>query len=217
MALIHPNALKKEAEDNLRKQVDEKQSGLRNVNRPWLLQEGMQIKELTINPVDAQLLESKRFQTEEICRMYRVPLHLVQDLSRSTNNNIEHQSLEFIMYTMLPWYKRWEENLNLQILSPEARRKGRYFEFKIDVLLRGDAETRAKAYAQGRQWGWLSVNDIRRLENMNGIGPAGDIYLTPANMHEAGKEPTATQQNAANRAMAEEIYKLITGGEKRED
>jgi HK97 family phage portal protein len=210
MALIHPSVLKKEAEENLRKQVDEKQTGLRNVNRPWLLQEGMQIKELTINPVDAQLLESKRFQTEEICRMYRVPLHLVQDLSRSTNNNIEHQSLEFVMYTMLPWFKRWEENINLQLLTPEERKEGYYAEFKIDALLRGDAKSRADAYAVGREWGWLSVNDIRRLENMNGIGAKGDIYIQPLNYIEAGKEPTADEQNANTKAMAEEIFKMIS-------
>lgn len=154
---------------------------------------------------DAQFLESKRFRIEDVCRIFRIPLHLVQDLTRSTNNNIEHQSLEFIVYTMLPWFKRWEENLNLQLLSKESRRKNRYFEFNISGLLRGDIKTRYEAYAQGRQWGWLSVNDIRRLENMNQI-PNGDIYLEPLNMGEAGK------QQEQLKALREEVFNLISEG-----
>lgn len=211
----HPNALKDEPYKRLKKDIKENWTGLKNAGVPMILEDGMTYKEVSMKLSDAQFLESKRFTKEEIASMYRVPLHLIQDLSRSTNNNIEHQSLEFIMYTMLPWFKRWEENLNLQLLSSEDRKKGRYFEFKIDALLRGDAEKRANAYAKGRQWGWLSVNDILRLENMNGIGPQGDIYLQPLNFMEAGKEPS--KNNATNKAMAEEIYKIITGGEKRED
>ena len=191
MALLHPGVLKEEALQRLKKQIDEKQTGLRNVNRPFLLQEGMTIKELTINPVDAQLLESKNFQIEDICRIYRVPQHLIQKLDRATNNNIEHQSLEFVMYTMLPWLKRWEENINLQLLTPEDRADGVYAEFKIDALLRGDAKSRAEAYGMGRQWGWFSVNDVRKLENMNSI-ENGDIYLQPVNMVEAGTKPENT-------------------------
>lgn len=209
-----PNALSDQAFNRLKKEIKENYAGLKNAGVPMILEEGLQYKEVTMKLSDAQFIESKRFTKEEIASLYRVPLHLIQDLSRSTNNNIEHQSLEFIMYTMLPWFKRWEENLNLQLLSKEDRRKGRYFEFKVDVLLRGDAKTRAEAYAKGRQWGWLSVNDIRRLENMNGIGSAGDIYLTPANMYEAGKQPPEKQQKASLEATVEDIYKMITGGEK---
>lgn len=211
MALTHPKTLKDDARIRLKEQVNEKVTGLRNVNKPWLLEDGMTIKELTIKPVDSQLLESKYFSIEEICRFYRVPLHLVQHLLRATNNNIEHQSLEFIIYTMLPWAKRIEENINLQLLNREQRKAGYFAEFKMDVFLRGDMAARATAYAQGRQWGWLSVNDIRRLENMNPI-PNGDIYLTPANMYEAGKEPTQQQQQDKNKALAEEIFKLIEKG-----
>jgi HK97 family phage portal protein len=205
MALIHPKSLKDAAYERLKKEVEEKRTGLRNVNKPWLLEEGMQIKELTINPVDAQHLELKYFQIEEICRFYRVPLHLVQHLLRATNNNIEHQSLEFIIYTMLPWAKRIEENINLQLLTREERKAGYFTEFKFDIFLRGDMASRAAAYASARQWGWMSVNDIRRLENMNGIGLAGDIYLQPLNMGEAGKINQEDQQ----KAMTEAIYKML--------
>ena len=200
----HPKGLSEVAFERFKKQIDSRQTGIKNVNKPWLIEEGTDIKEITINPVDAELLQSKYFSIEEICRIYRVPLHLVQHLLRATNNNIEHQGLEFIIYTMLPWAKRIEENANLQLLTKEQRKAGYFTEFKFDALLRGDAPSRAQAYAAGRQWGWLSVNDIRRLENMDGIGPAGDIYIQPLNFTEAGKDPKGT-----TKAMAEEIFKMI--------
>lgn len=200
----YPTELSDEAFQRLKKDIKKNYAGLNNAGVPMVLEGGGQFKEVTMKLTDAQFIESKRFRIEDVCRIFRVPLHLVQDLSRSTNNNIEHQSLEFIVYTMLPWFKRWEENLNLQLLSSESKRKNRYFEFKIDSLLRGDVQTRSMAYAQGRQWGWLSVNDIRRLENMNTI-PNGDIYLEPLNMVEAGK---SVQQDKLN-AMQEAIFKMI--------
>lgn len=200
----YPNELSDEGFQRLKKDIKKNYTGLSNAGVPMILEGGGQFKEITMKLTDAQFIESKRFRIEDVCRIFRIPLHLVQDLSRSTNNNIEHQSLEFIMYTMLPWFKRWEENLNLQLLSNESKRKNRYFEFKIDSLLRGDAQTRATAYAQGRQWGWLSVNDIRRLENMNPI-ENGDRYLEPLNMVEAGE----TQDNDKIKAMTEGIFNLI--------
>jgi hypothetical protein len=107
---------------------------------------------------------------------------------------------------MLPIFKRFEDNINAQLLTPEWRKAGYYVEAKIDGLLRGDAKSRADAYAVGRQWGWLSVNDIRRLENMPGIGPAGDIYLQPSNMIEAGKPQQAVENYAR---LLEEISNII--------
>lgn len=158
-----------------------------------------------VNPVDAQLLESKSFQAEDVCRIYRVPQHLIQLLGHSTNNNIEQQSLEFVMYTMLPIFKRWEENINMQLLTEQERRAGYYVEFNMAALLRGDAVSRATAYATGRQWGWLSVNDIRKLENLPAI-PNGDIYMQPLNMGEAG----SIDQESQTKATVDAIYKMIT-------
>jgi HK97 family phage portal protein len=201
----HPNVLQDEAFQRLKKDLTENYAGLKNAGVPMILEDGMKYREVTMKLSDAQFIESKRFSKEDIASLFRVPLHLIGDLSRSTNNNIEHQSLEFIIYTMLPWFKRCEENFNLQLLRPEDRRRGRYFEFKLDALLRGDAKTRAEAYAQGRQWGWLSVNDIRRMENMSPI-PNGDIYLQPLNMGEAGK----IQQQDQLKAMTEEIFNMLS-------
>ncbi|MDD5487277.1 MAG: phage portal protein [Dehalococcoidales bacterium] len=205
-ALSAPGTLKDEAFLRLKKQIKEEWTGLKNTGVPLLLEGGTEFKQFTIKPADAQLIENKRFQLEDIARIYRVPMHLIQDLSRSTNNNIEHQSLEFVMYTMLPWFKRWEENIKTQLLTPAERKAGFYIEFKVDGLLRGDAASRASAYAKGRQWGWLSVNDIRRLENMPPI-PNGNIYLQPSNMVEAGG-----QIEDQTKALAEEIYKMVSEG-----
>jgi HK97 family phage portal protein len=204
-AFTVPEVLTEEAFQRLKKDIKKNYTGLRNSGTPLILEGGTQFQPFSISPVDAQLIENKRFQVEDICRIYRVPQHLVQMLERSTNNNIEHQSLEFVMYTMLPWFKRSEENMNMQLLTPRERKAGYYLEFKIDALLRGDVKSRAEAYAVGRQWGWLSVNDIRRLENMNPIAN-GDVYLQPMNMVEAG---TVTVKDGI-KAMTEEIYNMIS-------
>lgn len=207
-AFKFPGELKEEAFKRLKKELKQNYAGLKNTGTPMILEGGGSFEPFTIKPADAQLIENKKFQIEDIARIYRVPLHLIQNLDRATNNNIEHQSLEFIMYTMLPWFKRWEENINMQLLTPAERMAGFYVEFKIDGLLRGDTKSRAEAYAIGRQWGWLCVNDIRRLENTNPI-PNGDIYLQPMNMVEAG-----TVASDTTKILAEQIYKIIS--ERRE-
>lgn len=205
-AFTFPGELGEDSFQRLKKDLKENYAGLRNAGTPMLLEGGGEFKQFAMKPADAQLIENKRFQTEDVARIYRTPLHLIQELSRSTNNNIEHQSLEFVMYTMLPWFKRWEENINMQLLTLAERKAGYYIEFKIDALLRGDAKSRAEAYAAGRQWGWLSVNDIRKLENMPAIANGG-IYLQPSNMIEAGKE---NQSAGATKALADEIHRMIT-------
>jgi HK97 family phage portal protein len=204
-----PNALSGEAYERLKDGLKENYTGLTNTGTPMLLEEGMKWAQMTINPVDAQLLESKNFQIEDICRIYRVPQHLVNKLDRSTNNNIEHQSLEFVMYTMLPWFKRTEECYNAQIVPRRLRLDGYFFESKMDGLLRGDSTARAALYANGRQWGWLSANDIRKLENLPAI-PNGDIYLSPGNMLRAGTE----NANAVSNKTLDEIYNILKEGGK---
>lgn len=201
-----PGKMSDDAFQRLKSDLTKNYTGMANLGRPMILEEGADFRQLTIKPADAQLIESRKFQTEDIARIYRVPLHLIQNLDKATFSNIEQQSLEFVMYTMLPWFKRWEEAINSQLLTLKDRQDGYYAEFKIDSLLRGDAKSRAEAYAAGRQWGWLSVNDIRKLENMSPI-PNGDIYLTPANMYEAGQQPSEPSQ-----AMAHQIQQMISEG-----
>lgn len=206
----HPGNLKDTAYDRLKKQLAENYQGLTNAGRPILAEDGLKFNPLSIKPVDAELLSSKVFQIGDVCRFTRVPPHMVAELSRSTNNNIEHQSLEFVMYTMLPHYKRFEGGINTWLLTKEQRKAGYYFEYNMAGLLRGDAKSMAEAFAIGRQWGWLSVNDIRRMLNMNSIGPSGDIYLQPLNMIEAGTQAVEDQY----KNIVDSIYKLIETGKK---
>lgn len=188
-----------------KKEMKENYQGMKRAGTPMILEGGGKFQPFIITPMDAQLIENKKFQLQDIARVYRVPLHLIQHLDNATFSNIEHQSLEFIMYTMLPWFKRIEENMNMQLLTSAERMAGFYLEFKVDALLRGDAKSRAESYAIGRQWGWLSVNDIRRLENLQPI-PNGDRYLEPTNMAEAGKTSDSSVQA---KAIFEEIKALF--------
>jgi HK97 family phage portal protein len=202
----HPGRLNDVPFERLRKDLKEKYQDMTQKGMPMLLEDGLEYAPLELKLVDAQLIESRKLQIEDICRFCRVPLHLVQSLDHATNNNIEHQSLEFVMYTMLPHFKRAEECINTQLLTPKQRADGYYFEFNMSALLRGDAKSMAEAFAVGRQWGWLSVNDIRRLMNLNSVAN-GDIYLQPMNMYEAGKEPP--KKAAPEKAIVEEIENLI--------
>lgn len=154
-------------------------SGGGNRHKVAILEEGMEFKPISVQADQAQFIESRKFQTAEIARVYRVPLHMIGDLERATNNNIEHQGLEFVEHTLRPWLVRWEQELNRKLFP-----NGEYFvEHNIDGLLRGDFQTRMTGYASGRQWGWLSVNDIREKEGMNPLsGEDGDQYLVPLNM-----------------------------------
>ena len=208
-AFKHSGVLEETAYNRLKKELEKNYTGLKNTGTPMILEDGMEFKPFQINPVDAQLLECKAFQIEDICRIYRVPMHLVQDLSHTTFSNIEQQSLEFVMYIILPWFKSWEDNINMQLITPKQRKAGYYIEFKTDVLLCGDIASRATYYAQGRQWGWLSVNDIRRLENLPSI-PNDEIYLQALNMGEAGKIQTHDQL----KAMTVDIYNMIANNDK---
>jgi len=183
----------------------ERHSGLRNAFSVALLQEGMQYKQLAMNNEEAQLLQSRNYGVEEICRLYKVPQHMIQKLDKATNNNIEHQGLQFVIYTLLPWLKRIEAAMMRDLLLPSERRQ-LYIEFNVSGLLRGDQKSRYEAYALGRQWGWLSVNDIRRLENMTPID-GGDIYLTPLNMIDSAKLPKGLQ--GATQQQVHDIEALL--------
>jgi HK97 family phage portal protein len=150
----------------------------------------MKYHTIGIPPDQAQFLETRRFQLNEIARIFRVPPHMVGDLEKSSFSNIEQQSLEFVKYTLDPWVIRWEQGLQNALLLP-SERSAYFIKLNVDALLRGDYTKRMSGYAAGRQNGWLSANDIRELEDMNRI-PAdegGDLYLVNGNlckMAEAG-------------------------------
>jgi len=206
--LAHPEKLSKEAADRLRSEWTRLYSGNSNAHKTAVLQEGMTYQQIGLPPGDAQFIESRKLSVTDVARIFRVPPHLLGDLERSTFSNIEHQSIEFITHSLRPWLVRWEQELNRKLLMPSE--KGKYFiEHKIDALLRGDTNSRFTSYATARQWGWLSINDIRRLENLSPI-PEGDDYLQPLNMAPAGQteEPDQSVRShlkALQRAACERL------------
>ncbi len=192
--LQHPQTISNEASERLKKSWEEMHRGLTQAHRVAILEEGMTWQQVGIPPEDAQFLETRKFQVSEIARMFHVPPHMLADLDRSTNNNIEHQSIEFVVHTMRPWLVCWEQGIYRDLLSLQERRQ--YFaEFLVDGLLRGDYKSRQEGYAVGRQNGWLSANDIRELENMNPLpGDQGDTYLVPLNMVPADQAREVQQE-----------------------
>ena len=158
-------------------------SGSRNAGKVAVLEEGMKYTPISISPEQAQFLETRKFQINEIARIFRVPPHMVGDLEKSSFSNIEQQSLEFVKYTLDPWVIRWEQSLQRTLLSSEEKKRY-YFKFNLEGLLRGDYASRMTGYATARQNGWMSANDIRELENLD-RSPAelgGDLYLITGNM-----------------------------------
>lgn len=183
--LTYPQKLEKDQRDEVRESWKESQGGV-NQGDIAIVSGGVEFKPIGINNSDLQFLETRKFQVTEIARLFRVPPHMIADLDKATFSNIEQQSLDFVIHSLRPWLVRWEQRLNFDLLTKEERKKY-FFEFNVDGLLRGDIASRYKSYATGRQWGWLSVNDILQKENSNPI-ENGDTYLEPLNMTDAAKE-----------------------------
>jgi len=179
--LEHPGTIKDP--QRVRESWQSTFGGSGNANKIAVLEEGMKYTPIGISPEQAQFLETRKFQINEIARIFRVPPHMVGDLEKSSFSNIEQQSLEFVKYTLDPWVTRWEQSIQRSLLTQEE--KATYFvKFNLEGLLRGDYQSRMNGYATARQNGWMSANDIRELENLDRI-PAeegGDLYLINGNM-----------------------------------
>ena len=211
--LEHPNVLKDPAK--VRDSWNAAFGGSSNAHRVAVLEEGMKYTPISISPNEAQFLETRKFQIDEIARIFRVPPHMVGDLEKSSFSNIEQQSLEFVKYTLNPWVCRWEQALQRALLSDDE--KGKYFfRFNVEGLLRGDYQSRMQGYATARQNGWMSANDIRELENIDRI-PAelgGDLYLVNGNMLPLSQ---VEQNNAyASKDKSETLKKEETTDEEQE-
>ena len=157
--------------------------GGENHGKTAVLEEGIEYETISIPPDDAQFLETRKFQIAEIARIFRVPPHMLGDLERATYSNITQQSLEFVMYTLTPWLVRLEQNFNKALFTGSER--GRYFtKFSVEGFLRGDYESRTSGYQKALQSGWMSVNEVRELEDMNKISAeaGGNLYLVNGNM-----------------------------------
>jgi len=171
VVLEHPGILKDPAK--IRDSWNEIYRGSDNAHKVAVLEEGMSVKTLSMPPEQAQFLETRKFQIEEICRIFRVPPHLVANLERATFSNIEHQSISFVVHTIRPWLVRLEMAFNKSLFS-ESEKKEYFTNFVVDGLLRGDYSSRMQGYAVGIQNGFLSPNDVRSLENLNPI-EHGDV------------------------------------------
>ncbi|CUL88494.1 HK97 family phage portal protein [Listeria monocytogenes] len=179
--LEHPGTIKEPGK--VREAWQSQFGGSANSNKIAVLEEGMKYTPISISPEQAQFLETRKFQINEIARIFRVPPHMVGDLEKSSFSNIEQQSLEFVKYTLDPWVVRWEQTLARILFTPEEKKKY-FFRFNVEGLLRGDYESRMSGYATARQNGWMSANDIRELENLDRIPSedGGDMYLVNGNM-----------------------------------
>ena len=197
--------------------------GSANSNKIAVLEEGLKYTPISISPEQAQFLETRKFQINEIARIFRVPPHMVGDLEKSSFSNIEQQSLEFVKYTLDPWVVRWEQSIQRTLLTPEEK-KTYFVKFNVEGLLRGDYQSRMSGYATARQNGWMSANDIRELENLDRI-PAedgGDLYLVNGNMlplNKAGAFADTTtdqgKEEEANESDEEVLGVEEPGGQRR--
>jgi HK97 family phage portal protein len=183
--LEHPENLSKEAADRLVKSWEATHKGLEQSHRIAILEEGMKWNKMGVDPEQAQALEVQKYTVDDCSRIFNIPPHKIGSLERATFSNIEELNIDFVTQTMLYWFRKWEQECNYKLFLP-SERENLFCEILVDGLLRGNTKSRYEAYNVGRNAGFLSVNDIRRLENMNPIGPEGDIYLEPLNMKPAG-------------------------------
>ena len=207
--LEHPGVLGDEAFAHVRSSWHEAHGGLDRSHRLAILEEGMKYNPIGIPPEAAQFLETRKYQRTEVAGILRVPPHMIADLEHATFSNIEHQAISFLVYTMSPWFARWEQSIFARLMSRMQQQE--YFaKFLPEGLLRGDILSRYQAYAIGRQWGWLSADDVREKEEMNPLpNGQGRMYLTPMNMTPADQVGQEQQAMASHDMAHNPHYRLI--------
>jgi HK97 family phage portal protein len=202
----YPDKMTDEAYNRLKTSINEKYKGLQNSHGVVILENNAKYSKIGMSMEDAQFIETQKLNRSTIAMIHGVPPHLIGDLEKATFSNIEHQGIEAVVYLFRPWAVRWEQALTARLLTPKEQERY-YVRFNLDGLLRGDTVARYQAYAVARQWGWLNVNDIRGLEELDPIGVEGDVYLQPLNMVPAGKE--------ARTAIAEIVKSVLAEGSAR--
>lgn len=207
--LEHPGVLGDEAHKHLRESWTAAHGGLDRAHRIAILEEGLKYNVTGVEPEAAQFLETRQYQRTEIAGILRVPPHMIADLEHATFSNIEHQAIAFVVHTVRPWLVRWEQSIHSHLMTTIERQRF-FVEFLVDGLLRGDILSRYEAYAVGRQWGWLSADDIREKENMNPLpGGQGQTYMTPLNMVPADQVGQEQVASGEWRVAANPHYRLI--------
>lgn len=174
----YPGEMEDNEAERFRKDIREKYEGLDKTARLMFLEQGSKFQKVSNTPEESQMLETRKFQVEEVARFYNVPLHMIGDLDHATFSNIEQMSLNYVIYTLRPYLVRIERAVVAQLLT-SIDRQTLFTKFSADALLRGDYLSRMQGYAQARQNGWMSANDIRDLEDMGSIPTeqGGDAYL----------------------------------------
>jgi HK97 family phage portal protein len=213
LVLKHPGQLSDQALDHLKSSWMEAQGGVGNAHKPAILEEGLDLKELSVGLTaeQAQLIESREFTISDIARWFGIPPHMIGETTKETSwgTGIESMSIGFVIYTLLPWLSAWEQRIEQDlILAPNL-----YFvEFVVDGLLRGDAKSRAEAFQVMRQNGVISANEWRAMENLNPITDgSGDVYWRPANFVDASAPPVVPAATApAPRGQREALVESYT-------
>ena len=214
--LEYPGTLKNP--ERIRDSWNAQYGGSANSHRVAVLEDGLHFTPISISPNEAQFLETRKFQLNEIARIFRIPPHMIGDLDKSSFSNIEQQSLEFVKYTLDPWVVRWEQSLFRSLFrslfTPDEKTQY-FFKFNVEGLLRGDYKSRMAGYATARQNGWMSTNDIRELENMDKI-PAeqdGDLYLINGNMMPIAMAGSQYQNNTGTEENTDENKEVLELGD----
>lgn len=196
--LKHPNKMSSDQVADIKENFRINYAGKDNAGKMPVLQGGMEYVPLTLKPSDALFIETAKLSRNDICSIYRVPPHMIGDLERSTNNNIEHQSLQFVRDTLRPILKSWEQEYNRKLLF-EGERGTKFFRFNVDALLRGDTKSRAEYFTRAlgsvSTPGWLTQNEVRGLENFNPIEGNDTIYNPTMNK---GAVETEQETNTTN-------------------
>ncbi len=181
----YPGTLSDVAYERYKKDAQENYGGLGKSHRLMVLENGLKYTQVGIPPEDAQFLETRKFQLNEIARIFRIPPHMIGDLERATFSNVEQQSIDFVVHTIRPWLVRLEQSIQFKLFTPTERRLF-FAEFVVDGLLRGDVKTRFEAYGIAIDKGWMNRNEVREKENLNPQDGL-DEFLVPLNMAPVGQ------------------------------
>ena len=198
--LKHPAKMTADQVADIKENFKINHAGKDNAGKMPVLQGGMEYVPLTLKPSDAMFIETAKLSRQDICSIYRVPPHMIGDLERSTNNNIEHQSLEFVRDTLRPILKNWEQELNRKLLF-DAEKPTKFFRFNVDALLRGDTKSRGEFFTRAlgsvSNPAWMTPNEVREIDNLNPI-TGGDVLYTPTMNKSTGPDTTPAADDTNN-------------------
>ncbi len=215
--LEHPGRLGDKAEAHIRKSWEDRHKGVNKAHKIAILEEGMKIHQLGIPPEDAQYLASRKFSILEVARWLDIPPHMLKDLDKGTFNNVEMQGIQFVTYTLMRWLKKWEGEANFKLFGIDGRRKF-FTEFITAALLRGDTKARFDAYRVAINSGWISRDEVRRLENLNSVEEL-QSFLQPLNMTAVGSsaaEPRAIRtENQGDQTVTVRVETEGNGGSEK--